>query len=381
MKLTLSLALSALILLLAALLARRYDARLALAANEPHRSSYTPASSTARHDSRNDPAQAAAALFADLLANLDDPDLAERLLTLSSAESEALLHLLLDAFSDGSLPGAVEDPDSLLYLPLSILAYHRPARALELLPRFLESTSEPNRRMLGTGILTEALVAWGSQDPSSALAWFQRHHTDFDSLIPEKTRLSFLAAIAFKDPALAFQVIDRIGIGNIAVAISSIVRTAADPRKRTQTLHLLRSHTAALPGQPEILDAAIETLAKDAFNDGFSSASRWAAENLQGEELTRFSTAIRSRIPSSGEAPDWILWQHQHLPSETASANIRQIVADWTLADFHSAGQWLLSAPPGAARDIASQAYLETVTPYLSTQPSLAPILSQLQNP
>lgn len=216
-------------------------------------------------------------------------------------------------------------------------------------------------------IVSSSLTSWAKNDPVAALNWVKKNSAEFPDLITDAAKRGTISGTAFQDPHLAFKLIDDLGIKEVGQSIDAIVSAAKTPEERTTTLNALREHLTTLPddkARTEISESAMRGLTNITVAEGFEASTRWLADaSFTAKELENFAGGLQGSIKRA-ETGKWIEWIGEKLPPEKAKDNIDDIVRDWTRNDYQAAGQWLISAPAGPAKDAAIQSYAVTVSEY-----------------
>lgn len=259
--------------------------------------------------------------------------------------------------SDEASDGTCRD---LVFRLLSDLAFDHPQTALKLLAE--------TPQLLGTGaaasVISRALAGWAKDDPAAVLEWVKRNREALPALDTPDIKAAIIKGTAARDPALAFQLINDLGLQDSNVYAATILRAAGTPAERTAALAAYHEHSAAIADEKarKTVAGAVRYLADGIARDGFATASQWlATAALTPEERSDIALQLPSLI-NANERVRWIDWLGANLPAKQASEAIKSHVREWTNADPQAAGQWLVSVPAGPTRTAAIQSYATEVS-------------------
>ena len=288
-----------------------------------------------------------------------DLELQDRILggleLLRSLDSEQLIGLT-EEFRDAG--GLGEDSRRLvLAVAIDTLVDRDPHAALELITGDGGSWVSPEQ---GPAWVMKALNAWAGLDPAGALAWLRAKPVDF--MAHGSAELSVIAGTARADLALAFRLVDELGIEDPGPALAGIARELKDPQRRTEMLNLLRNAPAEWE-QADVRQALVH-VASGIGSDGFDKGTLWMEESgLAAREMEPMFAGIVEKAEGA-EKGDWIEWMGGRLPPEVRDRRIGEAVSRWTEVDHRAAGQWLSGLPEGAAKAPAVEAFARTVAPH-----------------
>lgn len=240
----------------------------------------------------------------------------------------------------------------MLHLPLSVLAADRPESALEII------TGDPSG--IGTGAVSGALAKWAEKDPLAALEWMRRNSEKHADLITESAKVGILAGAAKQDPKLALRLVGDLRITefrSIAPAIAEAVRT---PEQRSALLAALRSGEMGSELAKEIMGALGGQLTVGSFQAG----EAWlATAKLDEQEAAAVASGISSYQPGA-DTGRWVEWMSDKVPSEVLDRKVNELVGQWTRRDFNATATWINGTPEGPAKTAAVKSFARTVAPH-----------------
>jgi hypothetical protein len=247
------------------------------------------------------------------------------------------------------------------------LSDNHPQAALDL---STESSDLFSGNALGDHLMLSLLAKWAKDDPQTSVEWVKKNSAKFPNLITADAKHGLISGVAAQDPKLAFRLIGELGITDTSQSVGAIIFVSKTPEERMATLNALREHLATLPDggvRAEISKNAVRGLASITVGGGFEASTRWIADaNLTASELESFAGGLNGSIRTN-EAGKWIEWLGDTLPRDKADKNISNLVRHWAQKDYQAAGQWLVSAPAGPAKDAAIQSYSSTISEYEPT--------------
>ena len=263
------------------------------------------------------------------------------------------------------------EPDSLFGQMVAIslvkLAAESPEAALSLLDRaadFLDGN--PERQQFLEGTIEQSLASWAKKNPLAVVDWVQVNGKKHEALLSGNAKSQILTNAASVDLDLAFELIDRLGL-NQQESILKITTTAASPLQRNNCLAALRQHLPAIEDdeiRSDTKQKALNLLATRSIQDGFVPATDWIeSAGLDSQELGDVVSGLNYGS-TLGETGRWIAWLSEHVTPDQSEAPVRQLVTHWTENDYQAAGEWLRSAPEGAVKKQAIQAYALTIAKY-----------------
>ncbi|RYD36193.1 MAG: hypothetical protein EOP87_05930, partial [Verrucomicrobiaceae bacterium] len=289
----------------------------------------------------------------------------ERLLTMDAAEAE----LIVREYMLGNV--SHEHPWGFVLQHCMLkLASDRPGVAIGFLSeasaRETEETSSRFTNMEGQ-VIGDALISMAKNDPGKAIGWLGSEGSRFDHHISGQTRRVVLYQIAARDPVMAFRSIRDLGLQEDDKSVASIVKAARTPEERDRMLGALRGYLQGISGEKQRAEAMAGGY--DAFADqlvaaGTSEAKRWMdGAHLDGPELDALTAGMLGKL--KGETVgEWIGWLGRNTPVAKSEREVVRLFGSWVEADHLAAGKWLRGASAGTMKDVAVQAYAETVAKY-----------------
>lgn len=290
-------------------------------------------------------------------------ELMDRMASLDSSQLKTLIAEFRSAsdLSDETRLG-------LISFAVMTLTKEHPQMALAL---FTETSDLFRDTDVNRHMVSSALTEWAKSSPDAALEWVRANKEKHADLISGQVKAGLISGIAANDPKRAFELLneltDESSQNFVGSGISSIIQAARTSHQQAATLEAFRAYTEGI-SSPEEKQMAT----KNAFNqfaihfarDGFESASSWIeTAKMSPEELDAFAGALSYTSKSSDKAK-WIGWISETLPAGKSGEPIKQMVRHWTSEDYKTAGEWLVAEPEGPSKNIAIQAYAETVAPY-----------------
>ncbi len=254
---------------------------------------------------------------------------------------------------------------NIISFSILMLADDHPEAAVGL---YAECSDLLKKDLLGEHVVETALGQWAENDPSAALDWLRRNAAERPDLADEDARRSILSGIAINDPALAFRIIDQLGLEDPSDAIHTIMSVGSvDDESRTGLLNALRSHLDTVRDavqREEFSASALELLARGSDGAGYDSLSAWIDKvKLSDDEKQQFATGL-TWYATKGDTGRWVDWISSNLPESEMTEPVRELVGEWTQQDYVAAGQWLSAAPEGPARTVAVESYAAAVAEY-----------------
>ncbi len=215
------------------------------------------------------------------------------------------------------------------------------------------------------------LLLWTKEDPGSAVAWLRENHATFPRLansydVSEK----MLSIVAIKDPAMAFQLIDELGITRRDFAARDITRYAETAENRTAILSALQHYVSGMPEGSErdaILSSGVKGLVESAMMQGFETGTEWISH--AGITPEQFAGVIDYVVyyGKFNSSSQWIDWVIPHLPNEQLAEQVGKLVTSWVKKDHKSAGDWISHNADGPVKNAAIHAYSYEVAAYYPT--------------
>lgn len=254
--------------------------------------------------------------------------------------------------------------DILLSVLLLKLSSDNPQAVLRLLPELTGTLSnkDDDQQMQGY-LLTNSLTSWGKKDPLAVAGWLRENQSKFPDSINDGVKCGILAGVVSRDPALAFKLIDEIGIKEKGQAVTAIARGARTAEQRSAVMATLRAQPVG-EGSRELMNSAIQELAAGAIKGGFDSASQWLeSARLDSAEMADVGSSLEFHH-TQNETGQWLDWLGGNLPSDKAGEPIGRLMGKWTEIDYQAAGRWLAAAPEVSAKTFSIQAYAGAVSKY-----------------
>jgi hypothetical protein len=200
-----------------------------------------------------------------------------------------------------------------------------------------------------------------------ALAWVRENGDAHADLVTDEAKAGLVKGIAAKDPKQALELISEFKLENAGNAIAAVASAAGTAEQRSDTLEALRD-LAAKSGTSEKqrteLHNAVSILARNAAREGFTTGTQWIeSAGFTQDELRRATQGFTYSIKRD-ETGQWIDWLGKKLPAGKLADPVRDMIRNWTQADYRAAGQWLGNAADGPAKQVAIRGYAETVARY-----------------
>jgi hypothetical protein len=215
------------------------------------------------------------------------------------------------------------------------------------------------------------LLLWTKEDPVAAVAWLRENHATFPRLansydVSEK----MLSIVALKDPAMAFQLIDELGITRRDYAARDITRYTETAENRTEILSALQHYVSGMPEGGErdaILNSGVAGLVESAMMQGFETGTEWISH--AGITPEQYAGALDYVVYDGkfNSRSQWIDWLIPHLPEEQAAEQVGKLVTFWVKKDHKSAGEWISHNAHGLVKNAAIYAYSYEVAAYEPT--------------
>jgi hypothetical protein len=253
----------------------------------------------------------------------------------------------------------------LIGFSIMTLANDHPQAALTL---FTESSDLMNGNGMSEHVISSSLAKWAKDDPLAALEWVRKNGEKFPDIVNDDAKRGMISGAAANDPKLAFQLIGELGLKNANDAIRGITDAATTPEQRNATLTALREHLATISddkARDETSSRAIQSLARNAANEGFEAGSKWIeSAGFTPEQLAGMADGGFAYNVKGDDTGKWIEWMGENLPDGKSNNGIRSMVGNWTQNDYQAAGKWLSATPDGPAKNISVRSYAETVSKY-----------------
>lgn len=242
------------------------------------------------------------------------------------------------------------------------LANEHPKAALTL---FTESEDMLDNDMIGNHILTGSLAKWASSDPNGALEWVRKNAEKYPDLITDQVKAGLVKGAGSNSIALGFDLLRELKLEDPNEAIGALAGMVKSPAERTEFLKLYRNYLKTAPKVGiERSIGPMYHFADGIVKEGFEEGSRWIAENdLTADEKSALAQHIgyNSKTEEKGQ---WIEWMGENLSAKDRDRQIESVMQSWTRNDFRAAGEWLAAAPESAAKKASVAAYARTVAPH-----------------
>lgn len=285
--------------------------------------------------------------------------LLQRLVSLNARQSEILIGQVADSteLSDDDKRGLV---NSLIWM----MAEDHPQAALALL------TNSPG--LLGNqptlnNTANNLLSFLARDNPYAAIDWLEQNAATFPGLSLAEAHASIVGGAAANDPALAFKLIEELGLKNDVLPGHMLFNSEQSEDARDAALSAVRAQLEK-PGndaeKQNFRQSAFLALGEELAKSNFETASAWLDQAaLTPEERAEFAAGLTYHNTRANSAK-WIGWLSQNLPEQKAAEHTASLVREWTTQNHTAAGNWITSAPDGPAKHAAIHAYAETVAPY-----------------
>lgn len=321
---------------------------------------------------RNDGSLAADLIaFAEELETLPEPtdsalldereqrmlDWQRRLSALNPAAMKSLIHEI-------NMAGGMKDESKqdLLFLVLQTFADSHPMAALEVVAGSPDLLKNPEAR---ASVGSIALIKGMETDPAASTAWLKSHRDLFPGDLGRRVTERFMRGTSLINPKAAFLLISELEVQDTGYAIAMITNPARTSAQRDATLAAFRQYLTTIqdPAQREALAwEGVSTMISTALFDGVESAIQQIGNGrFTPEEIESYAGRVSFNF-REGDAPKWIDWLLENVPTERMSSEIiPRIFADWTSVDYQAAGKWLNNAPEGPAKTGAISNYANSL--------------------
>ena len=257
-----------------------------------------------------------------------------------------------------------ESRQGLIGFAIMTLANNHPQAALAL---FTEAADDFKQGHVRQFIVPSALARWAKDDPMGALAWVRKNGEAHPDVINDDAKAGLVKGVATKDPKLALELIGELKLEDDGNAIQAVASVAKTPELRSATLKALRD-LAAKPGATEKqrtqVHNAISELVRNAARESYAAATQWIeSTDLTADELASAADSLTYTVKRD-ETGRWVEWLGNKLPAEKFANPVRNMIRNWTQADYQAAGLWLASATAGPVKEAAVCSYAETVARY-----------------
>ncbi|MGJ8635110.1 MAG: hypothetical protein ACSHX7_14435, partial [Luteolibacter sp.] len=198
-------------------------------------------------------------------------------------------------------------------------------------------------------LVSTALIGWTEDDPLAAMKWIRENKANHSNLINERAKRDMVIFAAMQDPHLGFEFIRGLNVESANLIIGDLLGLATTPEKRTATLAAFRDHLATIKDDKirEEITMTARAFLHTLVGEDFNSSSKWiAGVNMTPLELESLAEGLASGAIKS-ETGKWIEWIGENLPNDKAAPRIHNMIRNWTLRDYESAGKWLTTFPEG----------------------------------
>lgn len=281
----------------------------------------------------------------------------ERMLSLDAEQ----LKILIEEFRASS-EMEEETRTGLISFAIMTMASNHPEAALTLLT---ESEDLMENGMMGKHHLSSSLANWARQDPEAALEWVRKEGEKHPDLITDEVKAGLVKGAAINGMILGFDLLEELKMEDPGDAIRGLARAVNSPEERTEFLELFREYSkSASKSDGNDVSNMIRNLADGIAKDGFEAGSKWISENnLSPKEIDSLSGSLTHYVKSE-EQGLWIEWMGENLSEKQRDRMISNTMRNWTTSDYRAAGEWLASAPEGATKNSAIKSYSKTVARY-----------------
>ncbi|MBK1883507.1 hypothetical protein JIN85_13855 [Luteolibacter pohnpeiensis] len=290
---------------------------------------------------------------------VDDADLEfmDQLARLNTAE----LLELIDHLQSISDPGF--DISELVMLAVQALKERDPLATLTLL---IEKSEVLNGNPMRTALLGSALGAICDSDPDAALAWFDQHESDLLPATADGVKSLIMRSVSLKNPALAFELLDRFNINPSGDPVREILFQKRTPEQQLAALDAFRNYTQSIADEDlrsNTFNSGFTNLSVIISGDGFDAASAWVGQaDLNPEERELFAQSAAWVPKSTEEASQWMNWIEQNFDPETTDRIVASRIQKWASFEAEAAGKWITNTDEGPVKTAAIQSFLNTTT-------------------
>lgn len=276
--------------------------------------------------------------------------------TLGTLDAEQLL-VLIESFRDAD--GLTDNMRrTLISFAVGALADRNPQAALGL----LAGGGNPLDDAAGRSALVSAsLSKWTETDPGAALEWVRAGNRDF--ITTEAMEAALVRGAARSDLRLALEWIGEFKVADKLGMLTQIAGDLDTLSERSDLLRLMKAQPGVF-GQKEI-DGALVKMGAAIGKGGYEEGARWIRENGFSEtEITNLIAGGMVSHSKGGDVGLWVEWMGENLPAAPRERYVGSNVAEWTKKDHRAAGEWLAALPEGPAKPPAVAAFAKTVAPY-----------------
>lgn len=242
----------------------------------------------------------------------------------------------------------------LLTVTTDALTDRDPRAALELLSADGQPLVDSRNRV---SLVLKSLANWAETDPDVSLAWLHANPLDF--MANQAMELALVEGAARTNQKLAIDLIKELGIVDKGTALRGIALKLSEPGERTELLRLMRDSSGFFV-EHEIHEA-LANMAPGVAGEGFGKGVAWIEQNkLSAGELNFMIQHIATRAGNADKGR-WIEWMGSNLPADSRDGQIEFSIRDWTASDHRAAGEWLAALPDGPAKPASVAVFAKTV--------------------
>lgn len=278
---------------------------------------------------------------------------------IAALDSTRLREFITDVLDDEDTSAVMRAERAVKLIPL--LAKKDAKAALALFAEFYNAI----KISPGAGnVVPECLMAWANYDALAAVEWIKKHRVEFPEAMGSFGGV--LRETARHDPELAVTLISEFGPDDISThsALHAIVTAAKTDDERTSILAAVRKYSDANKQNKELTSEAERMVGYFSWGfeeTGIKAAKTWfASANLSPQEMSAFCD-VMSRSYDGAEHAEWIDWMGDALPPDLGRSPIMDMISRWTVRDYDAAGNWLTSANDGPAKIAAIRGYALTI--------------------
>ena len=217
--------------------------------------------------------------------------------------------------------------------------------------------------------MSSNLVLLTKEDSTAAVAWLRENHVTFLGLAANSDISNdMLSTVAMKNPLVAFQLIDELGIEDRNDSVSYIGQCAENAENRTAIFAALRQYVSGLPEGEErdqALNGGVTGLMGSAMMQGFEVGTEWMTHaGITPDQYVLVFDKLAENGSGFVGASQWIDWLIPHLPQEQVAEKVSDLVTSWVKEDYKSAGEWISHNADGPLKNAAIHAYSYEVAAY-----------------
>lgn len=290
----------------------------------------------------------------------------DRLMSLNGAQLKALIKELRVGWTPED-----NERERLIAFAIGRLTSDYPQDALDIITGSDEMRDLARRKTnsLSRNWIFKAVQSWADADQVAAERWVRGFEGDgylAGQMTSAKAALIFSAAK--RDPNQALSLIAKLGLDqkNTADTLARGVTSSAQRLDLLAVLRLGRTRESDEGSRRDVFDRNIRFLLMGMSRDrpGFDFATRWIdGSGLSMEEIA----PIIHDLPRSVEPEEtgrWVEWLWRKLPADDARKRAGELFGYWARRDSQAAGEWLVTAVDGPAKQHAARVYAEMVFPH-----------------